>query len=390
MYQYLYSRFLKANPGKQHFACHSHYYWPDASRDAHIQYWDDSALYADKKWEFFFSECVPDLQSHIATILNAPDPQQCVFAPNTHELLFRILSCLDFSKPVRILTTDSEFPSVTRQVARLEEQENVQVERIATQPFSSFQQRFEHACNAERYDLVFISQVFFNSGVAVEDIDAIVEAAAHPDTIVVVDGYHGFMAVPTDISRISQSAFYLAGGYKYAQGGEGGCFAVVPQNCELRPAYTGWYAEFGELSAEKAGRVSYSKNGMRFAGATMDYSPLYRMRAVFNEFGSAGLNVDKINRYIKTCQSAFLKNVDAQKHELLNSDALLVHNLETHGHFLTFELPTAEDARSLSLFLEEYGILTDYRGSRLRFGFALYHNPDEYDFSCLQSPLGTR
>lgn len=383
MYQHLYSRFLKANPGKQHFACHSHYYWPDITREAQLKYWDDSARYADQKWDYFFTDCVPDLQKRIAKILNAPDPQQCVFGPNTHELLYRILTCLDLGKPVNILTTDSEFHSFSRQAARLDELANITVKRVPSFPFETFQQRFIDEIKTNHYDMVFFSQVFFNSGVAVDDVDAIVHSVEDPNTIVVVDGYHGFMAIPTDISQISDRAFYLSGSYKYAQGGEGACFAFVPNGCELRPVYTGWFAEFGELSAANQGEVTYSKNGMRFAGATMDFSALYRLRAVLQMFQQNSLSVASINQYIKSCQMAFMETLSKLQHPLLNEDHLLLNDFNRHGHFLTYELPSQDVTESLSCYLREQGIMTDYRANRLRFGFALYHNPESYDLSCL-------
>ncbi|WP_449357748.1 hypothetical protein [Alishewanella longhuensis] len=37
--------------------------------------------------------------------------------------------------------------------------------------------------------------------------------------MLVIDGYHGFMALPTDLSAIAERIFYLSGSYKYAQGG---------------------------------------------------------------------------------------------------------------------------------------------------------------------------
>ena len=43
-----------------------------------------------------------------------------------------------------------------------------------------------------------------------------------------IDGYHGFMALPTDFAAIAGRAFYLAGGYKYAMAGEGVCFMHCP------------------------------------------------------------------------------------------------------------------------------------------------------------------
>ena len=44
-----------------------------------------------------------------------------------------------------MLTTDSEFHSFTRQIARLEEDRLVVAERVATEPFESFRARFAAA-----------------------------------------------------------------------------------------------------------------------------------------------------------------------------------------------------------------------------------------------------
>lgn len=81
MYQQHYQRFLSANPNVQHFSCHSHYYWPDVTRQAMLDYWDDSARLADDKWAFFFSDLIPTLQQHISNLLNTGLPGQIVFAP---------------------------------------------------------------------------------------------------------------------------------------------------------------------------------------------------------------------------------------------------------------------------------------------------------------------
>ena len=66
---------------------------------------------------------------------------------------------------------------------------------------------------------------------------------------VVVDGYHGFMAAPTDLSAVADRIFYVAGGYKYAMSGEGAAFLHAPPGFCPRPVVTGWYAEFGALAA---------------------------------------------------------------------------------------------------------------------------------------------
>lgn len=385
MYKQFYQRFLQANEGKQHFACHSHHYWPDVTREAMLEYWDDTARLVDDKWHYIFTEKVPQTQQLIADILHLPQPEQIVFAPNTHELVMRLLSCFDTDKPLRILTSDSEFYSFARQVKRLAEAEHVTVDMIATEPFDSFENRFIEAAK-QAYDLIFCSQVFFNSGVAVTDLPAFVlQLAQHTDAMIAIDGYHAFMAIPTDLSAIAERIFYIAGSYKYAQGGEGCCFMAVPATSQHRPVYTGWFAEFGTLSAEKSALVLYSQDGYRFAGATMDLSPLYRLNAVLRLFKQQGITVGRIHRYVQQLQQHFLQHLSQQQHPLLNEQHLLTKDLAQHGHFLTFRLPGSGTVAEMAAALKRAGIETDYRVDRLRFGFALYHNATDYDLSCLQN-----
>ena len=385
MYQQFYQRFLTANKGKQHFACHSHHYWPDVSRDAMLEYWDDSARLVDDKWRYIFSEKVPQTQQLIADVLQLPQPEQIVFAPNTHELVMRLLSCFDLRQPLRILTTDSEFHSFSRQVKRLSEYDNVAVDVIAVEPFASFEQRFAQAAAVQQYQLIFCSQVFFNSGFAIANLPAFVATLATvSDAMIVIDGYHGFMALPTDLSVMAERIFYLAGSYKYAGGGEGCCFMSVPLGSTHRPLYTGWFAEFGTLAAEKSATVLYSEDGYRFAGATMDFSAVYRLNAALRLFKQQGISVGRIHHYVQQLQQVFLQRLSEQNHPKLCVANLLAHDLKLHGHFLTFRLGSPAEVAELAAQLKRAGIETDYRGDRLRFGFALYHNSAEYDLSCLQ------
>lgn len=376
--QHLYSRFLQARPGILHMSPHSHYYWPDVTREAHLQYWDDTAALADDKWDLIFAERVPAVQGLIAERLNLSDPAQIVFAPNTHEFVYRLLSCFDPGKPLGILTTDSEFHSFNRQSRRLLERGNVELDVIASEPFDTFSQRWHAAVSAKAYDLVFISQVFYNSGVAAPLPSQWLDAIRSDETVVVVDGYHGFGAVPTDWSAYEDRVFYLAGGYKYAQAGEGTCFAVVPRDCKLRPEYTGWFADFGSLAQPQTGPVGYADDGYRMAGATMDFSALYRLQAVLKMWQQEGLTDVKINHYIRQLQAAFLHHIDTLDHPHLKRSNLLSHDLGQHGHFYTFRLESADMVKDLAQTLKQQGVATDYRYDRLRFGFALYQQSSDF------------
>jgi selenocysteine lyase/cysteine desulfurase len=387
MLKHHYQRFINANPGLQHYACHSHHYWPDVTRQAVLDYWDDAAALVDHKWDRFFSDRVPRLQQYIADLLNTGQPEQIAFAGNTHELLYRVLSSLDVSKPVSIVTTDSEFHSFTRQVNRLDELSNVTVHRVPAEPFDSFEARFIEQVNRVDPELVFFSEVFFNSGVAVDSVADIVNQINRQDAIVMVDGYHAFCALPIDIASVKQRIFYLAGGYKYAQGGEGVCFMHCPKNILLRPMYTGWFAEFGELQKFKSRKVDYAKNGFHYAGATMDLSGVYRQLAVFDLWQQESVTVAKIHQHVQTLQKAFIKKLDALNSKYLNSSHLICNDLSHHGHFLSFRL-SEENASKLHQHFKAHGVLTDYRGAVLRFGFASYHEEQDINIACLKEFQG--
>lgn len=354
-----------------HAAAHSHHAWPDVTRDAQFQCWDDAARLLDGKWDHIFAEVMPKVQGHIARQLALPDPDTIAFGPNTHSFVLRLFSCFPADRPIRVLTTGSEFMSFTRQCARFEEEGLAEVTRIATEPFETFTTRFAEAARKGGHDLVFVSQVFFDSSYRVADLKAIVEAVPDKDTLVVIDGYHGFMAVPTDHSAIANRAFYLAGGYKYAMAGEGACFLHCPPGYGLRPRDTGWYAGFSALSGGKPD-VQYGTDGSRFLGATFDVSGLYRFNAVQDWLAREGLTVPAMLEHVRGIERAFLDALPGDA--LVTRKQLMLPDEAQRGRFLTFR---TDDAEAITEHLAERNVIVDCRGDRLRFGFAIYHSEDD-------------
>lgn len=378
MYKHLYQRFLKANPEILHFAAHSHHYWPDVTREAMLDYWDDSAQWVDDKWGYFFSNLVPELQKKIGRELGLSRVQNITFAPNTHELLYRLLSCFPADKKTKVLTTDSEFYSFSRQAKRLEEDKLIELDKVPTLPFESFEERFVEKLNTQSYDMVFISHVFFNSGLAVKSLKSIIDQVPK-ETMVVVDGYHGFMALPHNFSDLEDRIFYLSGSYKYAQGGEGACFLYSPNPEDYRPRYTGWFAEIGELGKERTDTVPYSKGALRFAGSTIDLSPLYRLNSVFELFEREQIMTRKVHSYILQLQDQFIQKLSEHSELLgLRTEQILNHGAE-RGHFLTFELKDTETTLQTVDELKKRGIKVDSRENRLRFGFGMYIDSSDVD-----------
>jgi selenocysteine lyase/cysteine desulfurase len=364
-----FSRFISAAPGRIHLAAHSHHYWPDVTFEAQQRCWQDAARLADGKWGRIFGEVMPQAQRHIARHLKLASPETIAFAPNTHEFVRRLISCFAPDRPLRVLTSDGEFHSFARQMRRLEEDGLAQLERIAWQPFASFSDRFAAAAGAGGHDLVFVSQIAFDSGAGIADLDRLVSAAPHEATVA-IDGYHGFLARPTDLSAIADRIFYLAGGYKYAMAGEGACFLHVPPGHCLRPRDTGWFAAFASLE-ESDGKLAYAPDGSRFLGATFDPSGLYRMVAVFDWLAELGLGAAAIHAHVRNLQAALVTELDRLGVAALAAGKLLVPlDAAGRGNFLVYATP---EAASMHRRLHNAGIVTDLRGDRLRLGLGLYH-----------------
>lgn len=373
MFKKHYSLFLAMNPLTQHYASHSHHYWPDVTRDATMQYWEDSASMVDDKWEVIFGQKIPNVQRLIARNLGLSHPEQIVFAPNTHEFIYRLLSCFSPTKKISVLTSDSEFYSFDRQINRLAEEGIASVTKISTHPFDDFEARFIKQIEDNDYDFIYLSQVFFNSGMAIKNLTHIVNAVKNPKTIIAIDGYHAFMALPTYLKDIENRIFYIAGSYKYAQGGEGCCFMAVPQNCDLKPLYTGWFAGFDSLTKD-GGKTVYSNDGKRFAGSTMDFSALYRLESVLELFEREQISVSVIHEHVKKLQKNFLAHLLELDHHYICEKNIISVDYNYHGHFFTFALPSEEHAKAIHDELKYNRIRTDYRGARLRFGFGLYQD----------------
>lgn len=375
-YKHLFQRALAAAPDRLHFAAHSHHLWPDASWLGQQAAWEDGVRLADHKWGRVMGEIYPAAQHHVADELRLPDPSSIVFAGNTHDLLLRVVSARA-EHPVRILTSDGEFHSFRRQSQRWRESGRVTLDVIPNG--EGFADRFLTAARTGDHDLIFVSQVMFETGAVFAPI-ADLAALARPDgPWVAIDGYHGFMALENDLSAVAGRVFYVAGGYKYAMAGEGAAFLHCPPGFGARPEITGWYAEFADL--EKApGRIGYAADAMRFMGSTFDPSGLYRFVAVRDMLAAEGITTATVNAHIAPLRDQLLAGIAATP---LAEATLLNPGGDPRARFLAFRSPHAPAWKAA---LEAQDIVTDVRGEVLRIGFGLYH--DERDVRRLLAALG--
>lgn len=369
MYKSLYSKFLDGHKGLYHFASHSHHFWPDISLQGQIKAWEEASLHSDNKWNKVMTEVVPKTQKHIARILNLTRPNDIAFASNTHELVTRLISALDFSQEkIKILTTSSEFHSFTRQIKRLNELSLFEVEFLDNEA-KDFEETLISKLQNDNYDLVYLSHVFFNSGLVL-DLKKIESALLECKALVAIDGYHAFCAIPVDLKTLEDKIFYLAGGYKYAQAGEGVCFMALPKNLKLRPLNTGWFAHFSALETNQEGQISYAEDGMRFWGSTLDVSAFYRFNAIWDEFSRLNIDVPLIHSHVQKLQAKLLRNFPG---------IFICEDLNRLGHFLTIAFDDENICRNSYQELGMAKILCDFREKRLRFGLGLYQSEEEVE-----------
>ena len=367
----LFARSLGADPDRLHLAAHSHHLWPDASFEGQVECWEDAARLADRKWDRIMGEVWPEAQGHVAEELGTLMPDAIVFAPNTHDFLVRLFAAASSSWPIRVLTSDGEFHSARRQFARWEEAGSATVERVPAEPFDDFSDRYFERAQSGEHDFIFVSQVLFGSGRRFDRVDELAALARPEGPWVIVDGYHAFMAVERTFDDVAApSAFYVGGGYKYAMSGEGCAFLHAPPGFGDRPQITGWFAEFEDLTLPP-GSVGYSKDAMRFMGATFDASGLYRFNAVRRMLWENGLTTARISAHVSRLQEHLL---DALSGTALGSGEQL--NCPGDARFLAFRSPRAQNWSS---DLKARNCITDVRGDVLRIGLALYHDESDID-----------
>jgi kynureninase len=343
---------------------HSHQAWPDVALEGQLAAFEDAALHVDDKWERAFAQA-ERVRDGFRALLGDPRAEIALGA-STHELVLRFLSALDLRARPRLVTTDGEFHTLRRQLGRLAE-EGLDVVRVPARPVDTLADRLAGAAG-DRAAAVLVSAVLFEDARIVPHLDGLAARCAERGTELLVDAYHALGALPF---AAPASAWVVGGGYKYLQLGEGNCFLRLPEHAyDLRPAITGWYAEFAELAAPPpGGRVAYPRGAAAFAGSTYDPTSHYRAARVFDFFAEQGLTPEALRasyrRHVALLAAAF--DALGLPDELVTRDRETP--LERFGAFLALRSPRAAE---LQHALAQRGVLTDTRGDSLRLGPAPY------------------
>jgi kynureninase len=368
-----YSRFRVAE--RLLLSGHSHQAWPDVALEGQVEAFEDAARHVDDKWERAFAKA-DEVRAGFRRVLADPDAEIALGA-STHDLVLRFLSALELRARPRLVTTDGEFHTLRRQLARLGE-EGLDVARLPAEPVDTLAERLADAID-ERTSAVLASAVLFETARIVPGLGELARACASAGVELVVDAYHAVGAMPFPVGELSlEEAWVLGGGYKYLQLGEGNCFLRVPSHAhELRPAITGWFAEFAALADEHdPGRVAYGRGAERFAGSTYDPTSHYRAARVMRFFGEQGLTPQRLRAGYRRQLDLLAARFDAldAPPELIARDRATP--LDRYGAFLALRSPVAGE---LQAALAARGVMTDSRGSWLRLGPAPYLADDQLE-----------
>ena len=357
---------------------HSHQAWPDVAFDAQMQAWHDAADNVDGKWDVA-AAIADEVREGYRRLLDDSDGH-IALGQNTHELVTRFLSALPLRDRPKVVTTDGEFHTVRRQLARLQEEglEVVHAGATGSAPVPGAIAQAVIDALDDRTAAVVMSSVLYRNGLIVEGLGEVAKACEQVGASLLVDAYHSINVVPFSVSGMGlERAFVVGGGYKYCQFGEGVCFLRIPADCTLRPILTGWFSEFGELADNPAtGRVAYGDGPHRFAGSTYDPVGHYRARAVLRFFQSERLSPPRLRAVSQAQLAGLAKGIDALDLE----PAVLSCNpdlpLERRGGFLALDAP---GAGRIAARLRSRDVFTDHRGTILRLGPAPYITDAQLD-----------
>lgn len=359
-----YSNFNVAN--RLLFSGHSHQAWPDVARKGLVEAYDTAADKIDTKW-VKAAEKTEDLRNYLRSYYSDPDGLYCQ-SENTHHLLVSWLSCFDLRNKPKIITTDGEFHSMFRQLKRLTE-EGLQMAMVSAES-DDIVTEIEREID-DQTCAIMLSRVYFQSGLVNQYLSEIAKVARTHNIPLLIDDYHGTNVVPLSIQEADlEDCFFLIGGYKYLQWGEGNCFLRFPKDCTLRPVVTGWFASFSTLDEPRtSNKVKFDDGNQRFATGTYDPSSQFRAAKVVEFFEEQNLTPDVLRtQYL--AQVTLLRNLFLEQ----NFDPKIIkcyHQkpLEQNGGFLALQSPHARKIRARLL---EKNVFTDARDDILRLGPAPY------------------
>jgi kynureninase len=249
-------------------------------------------------------------------LINAPRGS-VVLDSNVSTLMGRLLSCFDWTKRPKAVTSDLEFPSAEF-VMRAFERYGCRPVVVTSKNGASIDDEGICAAIDEDTQLVMISHATFATG-AVSDVRAIARRARAVGALVAVDAYQTIGTMAVDVQALDADVVF-GGSHKWLCGAFDCAFAYVRPDvlATLEPAATGWMASSDPLSFARAS--GWASDARRFTAGTPALLPAITSGDGLRLLGAVGIDVirklslARTDRIIAMADEAGLEVVTPRAH----------------------------------------------------------------------------
>ena len=350
----LFSRVLTAGLGGVYLANHSLGRPLDAMEDDVRE--GLAAWYArmGDAWDLWRGE-MDAHRARLANLLGAERPDCVVPKTSAGQGLRAVLNAFD-GVP-RVVATRGEFDSLDVILREYARRGRAALTMIEPRGGGDFAAADIVAAITREIDLVVVSQVMFQTGQRLTELDAIVARAHAVGARVLLDVYHSLGVFPVDITALGVD-FAVGGSYKYLRGGPGACFvAIAPRLLDAGFATldVGWFAKASPFDYERPDPPRFAAGGDAWLESTPAVLPIYQARA--GQVFMLAMGVERLRAYSLALQRRLVA--------LLDERGIAARGgTEDCGAFVVVR---NANARAWSAALEARGIVTDARGEWLRF-----------------------
>ena len=349
----LFSRTLAAAPGRIYLANHSLGRPLDATEDDvrdGLAAWYARLGDAWDDWE----AAMASHRNRLARLLNAPSGDCVVPKTSAGQGLRAILNTYD-GVP-RVVATRGEFDSLDVILREYARRGRIALAFVDARRDGCFDTADIVEAIGVRVDLVVVSEVLFNTGQRLDDLDAIVSATHAAGGRVLLDVYHSLGALPVDILA-RDADFAVGGSYKYLRGGPGACFLYLhPRHLDgsLRTLDIGWFAKRDKFAYRRPDPPEYAPGGDAFLESTPSVLMAYQARA--GQRLALALGAARLRAYSLAWQQRLVALLDAR-------GIRAAGGTDDRGAFIVI---TDRHATQWSEALDARGIATDARAQYLR------------------------
>jgi kynureninase len=306
-------------------------------------------------WDAWMDE-INAFRARVAQLLRAPRADCVVPKTSAGQGLRAILNAYDRDVTPRVVATRGEFDSLDVILREYARRGRIALTFVEARPDGRFETSDIVQAIGARTDLVVVSEVVFNTGQRLDDVDVIVRAAHAAGGRLLLDVYHSLGALPVDVAAIDVD-FAVGGSYKYLRGGPGACFLYLhPRHLDgsLRTLDIGWFAKREPFAYRRPDPPELAAGGDAFMESTPPVLTFYQARA--GQQLVLALGAERIRRYALEQQQRLVG--------LLAGQGIAARGgREDHGAFVVVESPQAVAWREA---LAARAIVTDARGPYLR------------------------